>query len=224
MAKTWVLALGIVVLAVIAIYAGLLAQGAPSAPVLVNNTTLNPGVAQTVSITVTSQLYSAQTPNSIFLLGNKLLYSAWQGTTLLAADQVIAMNAVASSGLLYTVQVAVPVFAAQLCQPAACGGVVDNITIRAQTQITVYGGLYVSPWENITFSNVQSYTTHQNTNPAVPMSNFAWNFGGSITLLFAVAFLVAWVMKPSPVILWVDVILWIVVAAEFVVFVLIQPF
>lgn len=193
------------------------ASGAPSAPTATISATPNPSQAQTLVVTLQTQLYSFQPPNSIDLLGTQFLYTvnvttASGGTNTVASNQKVAASVVSQSGQLFTLTATVSVSVGALCS-TSCGSFIDNITVTAQSLSPTYPKFWSSPTSVIVFSNAAVFDKGP-TNPPVSYGSFALEFYVPITAALAVGFVMAAVYRPST---WpVGVVLWGLVIGELV--------
>jgi hypothetical protein len=136
--------------------------GAPGAPTAQLSGTLNPSVAQTVQITLESQVYSTVVPNSIFNLGSNLLYTVtyWNAANQpvnVLFNQHAAASVLTSTGFLYTIGTTISVSIPALCTASTCGTFIENLTVTATAQVQSYATLWASPISVIAFSTAAIY-------------------------------------------------------------------
>lgn len=201
------------------------ASGVPAQPGVAISGKLNPSVAQTVQITLSSELYSFQPPNSIVQLGGGFAYSIIeQNTTYLAFNQRAAYSVVGSpSSGVYQVATTISVSVAKLCSGSACAGFVENITVVAHTYTSTYLAFWSSPTVAVEFSNAAQPTvlhgsfqgqtvTANSVSPGTTSSNgFNVEFWGFLFLGVGVTLLlVGFTMLKHPLVLVSGVIILLV--------------
>ncbi|MDE1821575.1 MAG: hypothetical protein KGI98_12110 [Euryarchaeota archaeon] len=188
------------------------AEGAPSAPTMQLQSALTPSTAQTAQIVITSQVYSVQPPNSIDLLGAKVVYTAWQNGVQVSLTQSQALGVTGGSGSLYTLTGTLPVALSQVCSGSACGGYAENVTVTAQVVVSTYDGVYSSAPVTVTFlSNGQGSLMPAfgpTSQPGPSSGQFNFNLYGALAaataleLTLAAAWFKNWIGAVPAVIAW----------------------
>jgi hypothetical protein len=170
------------------------AQGSPASPTAFISTNLVPTAAQTIQVTLSTQVYSVLAPTVTFL------YSATQtatgGSVSLASNVVVTGNVIQSNvngtAFLSTVAATVTFTTSALC--ATCTGSPVNLTLTVQAiahagAYSIFQRTWTSPITTIVFSSTAAYKSV----PAVgassgsaPSTTFYGEFAGSLLLLIAV--------------------------------------
>lgn len=199
--KAWAIVAAVLVIFVLVVFplGPFTAQGAPSTPGIQINTPLNPSVSQTIQVLITTKMYSSQPPNSIDLLGSKIVYSAWAGTVNVAFHQSAAIGILSSSGgflsTVYTLGTTVTFTLGSSCVTAGCPGATSNFSVSAQAQVSTYfAGTLFSPVANVTFvNNGQAGGT---TAADAPTSSYYYQVFGPVTLAAAIVLLLVGIVGP----------------------------
>lgn len=188
-----VVAVAVVVTIVLAIVA-LLAGGAPSAPSGTVSTALDPHVAQTLSVTLQSDVYSTLPPGTAGNPAPYFTYSAYQssaagGMTVLAYNQQVAAKAVSGSGGIYTLTATFTVTTAAICSGSGCAsGVAMNLTVYATATNPTLLSTESSANATLVFSNYATY----DSGPALASPSYA-SYGTAFWIPVTVAVII-WVL------------------------------
>ena len=190
--KLWLVILAVAVGIVLGI-AAFTAQGPPSTPSITSPTSLTPATAQTFTFTMTSNVYSLQPPNSIDLLGTKLIYSVYQNGKEIADNLNVAPSIVGQNGSEFTLAATVQVNLPSICSGSGCVGITDNVTVVAQMQVDTYDTVWFSPVSTVSFGTGQAPSQVQPANP----NGFYLELIGPLTGIALMVGIVWVVFKPD---------------------------
>jgi hypothetical protein len=155
----------IALITAVALLVAFQAQGAPAQPGVQLNGQLNPQVAQSVQITLTSSLYGFVPSNSIFQLGGYFVYtvSVLEGSTntVLASKLTTAFNVLSANGFQDQVASTISVSVPALCTSGACGGYAENLTVSAYAAVKTYPAFWSSSQVTVSFSNIGNAVVDQ---------------------------------------------------------------
>jgi hypothetical protein len=219
--RVWV---GIVAIFVVAflLYVAACAQGAPTQPTASLSNTLNPAVAQTLTVTLKTQAYALVAPNSVYEFGSKFVYSVSE-TLAGGTPTVIVQNASSAAspvsgnnnGIFYltaTVSFSTPV----LCTVQTCPAQPVNLTVTAQAFVSTWLSFWSSPVSTLTFSNVPNYNVQPAAAAPSPYTYYLELYI-PLTLAAFVIFLAITVIRPNDITVWLTILMPILALIEYLV-------
>lgn len=220
MPKVWLIAVLAVVTVLVGIFAFGWAQGTPAAPVAFTTQTITPTTAQSVPITFQFQVYSLQSPNSIWMEGQHVIFTAWQtasngGQTTLAQNLTLSTSVVSSAGTLYTLQATTSVSTSSICS-SPCTGIVENITLLAHAQVTTPFAVLNSPTVKLVLSSSSAYTTSSTVLPSPSPEGMYFQVAFPLTLIAAIDCFGAYaILMRHPAWVWTGALLVVAAVLEF---------
>jgi hypothetical protein len=157
------------------------AIGAPSAPTVSLAQTLTPSQAQTVSLTIVSNVYAVLPPNSVYFLGTNAIFTVIVGSTTIVANASLGLNTGTNAGNGYpvigTAQVSIP----QLCSTGTCPTYTENLTVYATVFVHSLWGTYSSTTKTVLGYGATPVVAH-----ATPFSVFLFQATAPILIAAAV--------------------------------------
>ena len=182
--------LGILAFALI-VFALFWATGAPSSPTATLSGQINPAQAQSLQLTLTSQVDSTIAPNSINQLGQTFVVTVTEsnangGKTTVLQNQHVVAAAQVSSWPTFNLTATITVSTVAVCSGSSCAGAISNITVTAQA--LTWGGGLASPVVTMTFSSNSAYTSVPAVGP-VNSNSYLEQFAGPLLMGIGIAIL-----------------------------------
>lgn len=220
--KNWIVAAVVIVVSLALAGLAATAEGAPSAPSASLAGTMNPALTQTLQVTLSTQVYSTASPNSVLFPPPSFLYSASAtnsqgGQAVLASNVHVTATVSNSSGSLYTLTASVSFTVAAICSGATCPGTPENLTITVSASTTTYLGTQFSPTSKIVFSDISAYQSVPKL-MAPNSASFTLAILAPVTGILATVLFGIYAVRPNVWFLLPGVISLLVLASEFVIF------
>lgn len=167
------------------------ATGAPSSPTGTLSGQINPAQAQSLQLTLTSQVDSTIAPNSINQLGQTFVVTVTEtnsngGKTTIFQNQHVGAAAQVSQWPTFNLTATITVNTVAVCSGSGCAGAISNITVTAQA--LTWGGGLASPTVTMVFSSNGAYTSVPAVGP-VNTNSYVQQFVGPMLMGIGIAVL-----------------------------------
>jgi hypothetical protein len=207
--------IGVLLLVVVMAIASFVAQGAPSAPGISLSGQYNPAITQQMTISLTSQIYSTQSLNTVSSLGAKFVVTVTQGTSSILYQHQYAAGFLGYSSPGNPLSAQVIGMTVTVTIPAACSSVcpTENLTVSAYAIAQGVVGLS-SPTTTVVFTPTQQSAAGVAAAPA-NYASYALGFWTPVLIaIAAISGAIYWGVGKHPIAGLVTVVATVALIAE----------